>query len=73
MDSKQLAAQANVVAAIAEAIRELGSVPSGHFYAQVCGKLDLQSYDAVIALLKRAGLVSEHNHVLSWTGPKIGA
>jgi hypothetical protein len=57
-------------AAMAEAIRELGSVPSGHLYANVCGRMDQPTYERIIETLKRAGLVAEKNHLLTWVGPK---
>jgi hypothetical protein len=69
--AKQVTAAVQTVAAIAEAIRGLGEVPNGELYANVCGTLDLQQYEQVIALLKRADLVSESAHVLKWVGPKF--
>ena len=58
-------------AAMAEAIRELGEVPSGTLYASVCGRMDISSYEAIIRTLKGAGLVTESAHVLRWCGPKF--
>jgi hypothetical protein len=55
----------------ADAIRELGSVPSGHLYANVIGHMDLPTYERIIETLKRAGLVAEKNHLLTWVGPKL--
>lgn len=72
MTKEQVSAAFDATAAIAEAIRGLGEVPSGELYAHVCGKLELPAYNQVIALLKRAGLVAEHNHLLKWVGPEIG-
>lgn len=59
------------VAAVGEVIGTLGEVPSGHLYAAVMGVMSLDQYTRVIALLKRAQLVSETGHVLKWTGPKL--
>lgn len=67
----QARAAVQVVAALAETIRELGEVPNGNLYAHVMGTLSLGEYEKVIALLKRAGLVAEENHLLRWVGPKI--
>jgi hypothetical protein len=64
----QIKAALQITAAVAEAIRELGSVPSGHLYAQLCGKLSLQQYESIIHLLKNTGLVSESFHELTWIG-----
>ena len=61
------------VLAIAEAIRGLGSVPSGHLYAQVCCNLTLAQYEEVIRTLKGAGLISETAHELRWIGPEVKA
>jgi hypothetical protein len=52
--------------AIADAIRELGSVPSGHLYARLMGYMDIEAYTEVIQALKRAGVVSERDHLLTW-------
>jgi len=68
---QQVTAAIQIVAAVAEAIRGLGSVPSGHLYAQLLGKVTLEQYRQIIATLKRAELVSESNHMLHWIGPSI--
>jgi hypothetical protein len=63
-----------VVLAIARAIEELGTVPSGHLYARLMGHLDIDAYQSVIATLVRAGLVREcANHLLEWAGPRRAA
>lgn len=62
-------ARERVDAAIAEAIRKLGTVPSGHLYASLMGHLSLDQYQQIIGRLKRAGLVSESYHELTWIGP----
>ena len=54
------------VLAIAEAIRSLGTVPSGHLYARVMGKLSLDQYNQIIGILKQQGLVSETHYELKW-------
>lgn len=55
--------------AIMEAIRELGSVPSGYIYARVCGSIPLDTYNQIIGILKKADLVKEEAFVLTWIGP----
>ncbi len=67
----QVKAAIETVSAVGDAIRELGSVPSGHLYAQVSGHLDLQTYNKIIRILKNADLVKEENFLLTWIGPKI--
>jgi len=61
-----------VAMAIADAIRELGTVPSGVLYAQVASVLTLEDFLCVVRNLKEAGVVAEANHVLRWTGPAWG-
>jgi hypothetical protein len=57
--------------AIAESIRELGQVPSGHLYARLMGIMDLHQYEQVIELLIDARLVErDRSHLLRWIGPK---
>lgn len=70
---EQVKAALLAVQAVAEALRELKSVPSGHFYAHVSGAMSFETYNGVINTLKRTGLVTETNHVLSWAGPELEA
>ena len=67
----QLKAGLTATVAVAETIRELREVPSGTLYARLCDRMDLTTYEAMIGVLKRAGLVSEAAHVLRWIGPEI--
>ena len=62
----QIQGAIKVVAAIAETIRELGSIPSGHLYAQLMGRMTIEQYNGVIDTLKNAGLVREESHLLIW-------
>ena len=59
----------NACRAIADAIKELGSVPSGHLYARVMGYMSLDVYDSVINRLIGAGLVRRSNFELFWVEP----
>lgn len=65
---RQVNAAANAVIAMAEAIKALGSVPSGHFYARLMGKLSLDQYNALINVLLSTGDVKLENHLLTWIG-----
>ena len=59
-----------VAHAVAEVIRNLGEVPSGHLYAQVMGVMDLHQYEQVIDILVDARLVERiPSHLLRWIGP----
>ena len=63
---QEIEATFQTVKAIAEAIRDLGSVPSGHLYARVMGVLSLDQYNQIIGILKRQGLIEESYHELKW-------
>ena len=57
------------VMAVADAIKELGTVPNGHLYANLMGHMSLENYQKVIDLLKRSGVVTESaSHLLTWVG-----
>ncbi len=58
-----------VLGTVAEAIRDLGRVPSGHLYARLMPYMSLDTYNGVIATLKRCKLVKEVSHELIWIGP----
>lgn len=62
----QLIASVNAVRGIADAIRELGSVPNGELYVRVMDVLSLEQYRSIVGILTRAGLVEEKGHVLTW-------
>jgi hypothetical protein len=63
---EQLTAGLNTLRALADTIRELGEVPSGHLYASVMGAIDLQGYQKAIALLVKSGIVRQCGDVLVW-------
>lgn len=67
--AQAITAAIQTAAALGDTIRALGSVPSGHLYAQVMGHMSLDSYQGCITLLKQAELVEEKNHLLTWVGP----
>ena len=63
-------ATVRVAHAIAESIRELGEIPSGHLYARLMGIMALGQYEQVIDLLIEARLVERApSHLLRWIGP----
>ncbi len=67
-DQKARAALA-IVQAIADTIREVGRIPSGHLYAQVMAHVSFNDYSGTIRLLSDAGLVRETAaHELVWIG-----
>jgi hypothetical protein len=59
-----------VAHAVAETIRELGTVPSGHLHAPLMGVMELHQYEQVIDLLIDARLIErDRSHLLRWIGP----
>lgn len=63
-------AAVRVAHAVAETIRELGQVPSGHLYARLMGVMEIHQYEQVIDLLVDARLVERTPfHLLRWIGP----
>lgn len=69
-NAEQVTAAIRMAAAVGEAIKDLGSVPSGHLYARLMGHMDLTTYNKLIGILKQADLVKEENHLLTWIGPE---
>lgn len=64
----QVNAAVQIVVAVGQAIREAKSIPSGHLYAHLMGRMNLETYNKVIGVLKNTGAVKEENHVLTWVG-----
>ena len=59
-----------MVKAVADAIRDLGSVPSGHLYANLLGHMGLDEYEWIIGQLVGAGLVRKApSGMLTWIEP----
>ena len=67
MNAKEKAAL-DAIVTVGEAIKALGSVPSGHLYAQLMPYMSLETYNKIIAILVRAGGVKEERHLLTWIG-----
>ena len=68
----QAHAAVGIVAAVGAAIKELGSVPSGHLYARLMGQMSLETYETIISNIVANGLIRrDSNHLLVWTGPSI--
>jgi hypothetical protein len=60
--------------ALADTIRDLGSVPSGHLCAAVMEHMDLETYRSIIDVLVKVKWVEQSNSyldpLLTWIGPK---
>ena len=57
-----------MVIAVGQAIRELGGIPNGHLYTRLMGTLSLDEYNAIVAKLQEAKLISIDNHFITWIG-----
>ena len=58
--------QLNRMLAVAEAIKSLGSVPSGHLYAQLMDRMELDEYNQIIAALEHVGIIKVTNHLITY-------
>lgn len=68
VDQKSKRAVVQAIAAVGEAIRELGSVPSGHLYANLSDMMSLNTYNGIIGALVAAKYVKLSGHELTWIG-----
>lgn len=59
----------DIVLTITETIRQLGTVPEGHLYARVMSYMSLETFNGVLGIIERAGLISRRAHLITWTGP----
>ena len=63
---EQSKAGLSLVVAVAETVKDLGQVPSGHLYAALMHQMTLDQYIKVVNIMKRAGMVKENNNLLTW-------
>lgn len=62
-------AAAEIITAVAETIRQAGSIPSGHIYAHIMDKINLEDWHKIVALLERTGLIrQDRSFLLHWVG-----
>jgi hypothetical protein len=66
--SDQIAGATSILIAIAETIRELKRIPSGHLYALLMPRMTHAQYEEAIGILERAGVVRKIDHELAWIG-----
>lgn len=67
----QVQAALQLAVAVGDTIRKLGSVPAGHLYAQLMGKMDMAGFQALMSMLEEAGLITyDEHHLISWVGPR---
>ncbi len=64
--ANQLQAGLAALKAIADAVRELKQVPSGHIYAAVMGVMDINAYEKAVSMLCNAGVIRKAGDLLVW-------
>ena len=70
MKTTELTAGLQALAAVDDAIRELGSVPSGQLYGQIVSVIPFEDFSKMLDILKRADLITEDaNHIIRWNRP----
>ena len=62
----QLKAGFAALQALAEAIRELKQIPSGHLYARVMNYMDINAYEKAIRMLCNSGVIRQDGDLLKW-------
>lgn len=71
MNANQLRAAISMTHALAEAIRTAREIPTGTLYAAAMNACSLSQLDALLDILKKAGLITVQGHVARWIGPEI--
>lgn len=64
----EIHAAMELMATAVGAIRDAGSMPSGHLYAAMSNHLTMGGYEAMLRQILRTGLVRQHGDVLDWVG-----
>ena len=67
--NEQTKAAVEIIKAVADTIKNLKRVPSGHLYAHLMGYMDIDQYEQIITILIHAGLIEKTDaHELIWKG-----
>jgi hypothetical protein len=66
--AEEVSGAIQILKAVADTIKELGSVPSGELYAMLSGRMSLENYTKIINILKNAPVIKEEHHLLIWIG-----
>jgi hypothetical protein len=68
-EEQKMKAAVEIMKAVAGAIKDLGTIPSGHLYAQLMGKMSFDSYEKMLGALQRMGIISvDGNHLVTYVG-----
>ena len=66
-NGSKVGAAINIIKSVADAIKDLGRVPSGHLYASLMPSgISIEEFNSIIRILKRAAIVREEYHELIW-------
>ena len=70
MNAEQAKAAIKITMAVADTIKELGTVPAGVLYAQLMGHMSLDSFNSLLNLMTRGDkpLVKRNGDLLVWNG-----
>ena len=66
-DHKAVQAAVAMAGIINDTIKDAGTdgIPSGHLYAMLMGHINLDNYNSIINVLKKAGKIKESNFLLT--------
>lgn len=64
--TEQIQGGFKILQAVTEAIKEVKEIPSGHLYANLCGIMDLQTYERVISILTNSTVIRKQGDLLIW-------
>jgi len=67
MNKEQAMKLVEVMGAVASVIKEVGSIPSGHLYAQLMGKMSFETYQDMIETMERLNVISVKNNLITYT------
>ena len=69
MTEQKTRAYVEIIAAVLDTVRKLGSTPHGHMYAHLMGHLSLDQLNAILRIGADAGLLRvDGSHMIHWTG-----
>ena len=67
---EQRKAVLELIQAIAETIKELGSVPAGHLYARLMDKMSIETFQTIVDTLVKAKIIENKGFLLTYIGPR---
>lgn len=55
-----------IIKIIADAIKEVGNIPSGHLYVRLMNYMSLSTYESIINILEKGNFIQVKNHLITW-------